>query len=167
MVLLARESRYFVRSVASAAVKRRFCGFPEGPFSMASYRIFRRSKGTLGLCRAVRLRAVCLVRMVHRSTFSFHDRIDALPPMPAIPLAIGSSDILVVAFLDSSLDIPPRGWARFAIWGFALALDSARARADWTSVPHFGHECVFARTMRPFLTRNCLPQCPVHVRFHF
>ena len=100
---------------------------------MASYRIFRHSKGTLGLCRAVCLRAVCLVRMVHRSTFSFHDRIDALPPMPAIPLAIGSSDILVVAascqgllwFLDSSLDIPPRGWARFAIWGFVLALDSA------------------------------------------
>ena len=28
--------------------------FPEGAFSMASYRILRRSKGTLGLCRAVR-----------------------------------------------------------------------------------------------------------------
>ena len=27
--------------------------FPEGAFSMASYRILRRSKGTLGLCRAV------------------------------------------------------------------------------------------------------------------
>ena len=26
----------------------RFCGFPEGAFSMASYRILRRSKGTLG-----------------------------------------------------------------------------------------------------------------------
>ena len=31
----------------------RFCGFQEGAFSMASYRSFRGSKGTLGPCRAV------------------------------------------------------------------------------------------------------------------
>ena len=31
----------------------RFCGFPEGAFSMASYRSLRGSKGTLGPCRAV------------------------------------------------------------------------------------------------------------------
>ena len=72
MVALARESRYFVRSVASAAGKRwvffwdskgdvtQFFGarfawhvLEEGVFSMASYKIFRRSKGTLGFCRAV------------------------------------------------------------------------------------------------------------------
>ena len=33
----------------------RFCGFQEGAFSMASYRSFRGSKGTLGPCRAVGL----------------------------------------------------------------------------------------------------------------
>ena len=31
----------------------------------------------------------------------------------------------VLWFLEPPLDIPPRGWARFAIWGFVLALDLA------------------------------------------
>ena len=40
----------------------RFCGFQEGAFSMASYRSFRGSKGTLGPCRAVGLCRFASVR---------------------------------------------------------------------------------------------------------
>ena len=45
-----------LRSVSSrpyGSFSCRFCGFQEGAFSMASYRSFRGSKGTLGPCRAV------------------------------------------------------------------------------------------------------------------
>ena len=48
--------RFRLRSVSSrpyGSFSCRFCGFQEGAFSMASYRSFRGSKGTLGPCRAV------------------------------------------------------------------------------------------------------------------
>ena len=33
-------------------------------------------------------------------------------------------------------------------------------RVDSTLVPHVGHEIELGRLTTPFLTRNCLPQCP-------
>ena len=55
----------------------RFCGFQEGAFSMASYRSFRGSKGTLGPCRAV-----CLWRVGLESCWGSAVSHACPPPVP-------------------------------------------------------------------------------------
>ena len=68
----------------------RFCGFPEGAFSMASYRSLRGSKGTLGPCRAVCLWLVglescwfpCFACIVHSM---FSGPVSSLQPRPKLP----------------------------------------------------------------------------------
>ena len=70
------------------------------------------------------------------------------------------------AWLDSRLYLLITLYLTYhRVFGHALPCDVVclhwiwpRAHVDWTSVPHFGHECVYPRASKPSLTRNCLPQ---------
>ena len=102
----------------------RFCGFQEGAFSMASYRSFRGSKGTLGPCRAV-----CLWRVGLESCWGSAVSHACPPPVP--PHAFGGFEG-VFGPLSAATIGHPLGWnPAFCAFAFrVLPFESVSSRPD-------------------------------------
>ena len=110
--------------------------FPEGAFSMASYRILRRSKGTLSLCRAV-----CLWLVGLESCWGFLVSHASSTPWFAVPHFIPASQprpfqgftlLVFLAVLTQSFGAPSAGKLASplgieACWDFPVSHASATA----------------------------------------